>query len=148
MKRAYFGCGPPGRGVWARRGFTLLELIVVITIIGILGAMVVVRVAGYTAKAQKAKVEHDLKAIIHVAELIQASTGRLPATLEEIRSGKTESGEETHLTLSEAKDPWGNEYLYEVDSSGRPRARCLGKDGSEGGEGDNQDFEEPKAEGQ
>src|SRR2546422_5431203 len=51
-----------------------------------------------------------------------------PQTLEELKSGKDQEGKEIGFSLGATKDPWNNEYIYEVDSSGRPHARCLGKD--------------------
>jgi general secretion pathway protein G len=137
--------GKQTRRSWARRGFTLLELIVVITIIGILGTMVVVKVGGWAGKARVAKIKQDLKAIISAAEMYQVSTGRYPQTLEELKSGKAPDGTDIGSSIEQTKDPWNNEYLFEIGPDGKPRARCLGMDGTEGGEGDNKDYEEPEA---
>ncbi len=129
-----------------RKGFTLLELIVVITIIGILGTMVVVKVGGWTSKAKEAKIKNDLKSIIDAAEMWQAATGRYPESLEELKGGKTIDGEDTGIKVENTKDPWSNEYLYELSTDGSPRVRCLGADGMEGGDGDNKDYEMPQVE--
>lgn len=46
----------------------------------------------------------------------------------------------------EPRDPWGREYLYELGEDG-PVVRCLGKDGREGGEGEDADRTYPPVEG-
>jgi general secretion pathway protein G len=126
-----------------RRGFTLLELIVVITIIGILGTLVVVKVSGYTSTARVAKIKNDLKAIARAAEMYYAQSGQYPQSLEELKTGRNEPGQEMDALLKETKDPFGNDYYYELDSSGRPRVYTLGRDGTQGGEGENKDYYEP-----
>ena len=134
-----------GRRRLLEAGFTLLELIVVITIIGILGTLVVVRVASMPERARQTKIKTDLQSIIHAAELYQASCGSVPQTLEELKSGKCSDGTDSGISLGDTKDPWNNEYLYEVGSDGKPHVRCLGRDNQEGGEGENADREYPEA---
>lgn len=143
--------GSPNGLALARKGFTLLELIVVITIIGILGTLVVVRVAGVGGQARITKIKYDIHAIAEAAEMMYAQTGRYPQTLEEVKSGNPggagSADQKASITVEKTKDPWNNEYIYELDSSGKPHVRCLGRDGAQGGEGDDLDYEYPDAEG-
>ena len=129
-------------GTRKRQGFTLLELIVVITIIGLLGTFVVVKVQTVIPETQKTKIKHDLEAIVEAAEMYYYMNGSYPTSLDELSSGKTEDGDPT-IGLEKTADPWNNSYEYEL-VEGKPKAHCYGKDGELGGEGDDTDYEYPK----
>lgn len=126
-------------------GFTLLELIVVITIIGILSTFVVLKTAGWAGKTRVTKANSDLDTIIQAADIFDTQTGRYPETLEEMVNAKDEQGNPINCLDKYPKDPWNHEYIYELQS-GRPHVKCLGADGQEGGEADNRDLERPEAE--
>jgi len=115
-----------------RRGFTLLELIVVITIIGLLGTIVVVNVRGLGPTARRTKIDADLKNILRVSEMLYHAEGRYPETIEEMVNATDENGNPKIARLEEfPKDPWGGEYIYEV-IEGQPQVKCLGADEQEG----------------
>ena len=130
-----------GRRKKCRPAFTLIELIVVITIIGILGTFVVMRAARWPVEVRKTKVRNDLKTIIQAADLYKIANGSYPSSIDELRSPR-ETGSAAEPYLKEAIDPWMRPYLYEVLPDGKPRAWCLGRDGVEGGEGEDADAEE------
>ena len=123
-------------------GFTLLELIVVITIIGLLGTLVVTKVVPILFKANRTKVETDLRAIVEAAKQLYATTGSFPEALEDMVNPE-EDGQELPGLEEYPKDPWGNEYRYEL-RDGKPVAYCYGKDDQEGGEGDDADLQYPR----
>jgi general secretion pathway protein G len=127
------------------RGFTLLELVVVITIIGILGTMVVVKVSTLPGIARAETVKRDLRQIAAAAGMIHTFTGEWPAALEDLRDPRGPDGEKLPKPEGDLKDPWGREYLYELGEDG-PIVRCLGKDGREGGEGEDADLAYPPPE--
>ncbi len=146
--RGAFGDSGKQRSALRRKrrtgAFTLLELIVVITIIGILGTVVVVKVQGWVWRAKEMKIKNDLKSIVDAAEQYHLVAGTYPGSLEEMKPGaKLPDGSEVPGTIENSKDPWGNEYIFEMGQDGKPQARCLGKDQTEGGEGENRDYQYP-----
>ena len=131
-----------------REGFTLLELIVVITIIGIFATAVVMNVGGMTGKARIAAAKQDLRSIHAAAESINTQTGRYPESIDECVNPVDEStGQKIPYTLQKyPKDPWGEEYIYEM-RDGEPVVICYGRDAAEGGEGEDADLYYPESAG-
>ena len=131
------------RRTLAKKGFTLLELIVVITIIGLLGTLVVTKVAPILFRANKTKIISDQKTIYNTAKIIYTTSGGWPESIDEMVNPVDQDGTEMEGLEEMPRDPWGNEYEYEL-RDGKPVIICLGRDANTGGEGDDQDYEYPE----
>ncbi|MFN9571538.1 MAG: type II secretion system major pseudopilin GspG [Betaproteobacteria bacterium] len=104
------------------RGFTLIEIMVVITILGILAALIVPRVVGRTDDARIGAAKQDIASIMQALKLYRLDNGRYPTTEQGLRALIERPGTEPqpanwkqggYLERSSVpKDPWGKEYQY------------------------------------
>jgi general secretion pathway protein G len=125
------------------RGFTLLELMVVLLILTLLATIAAPRVTQYLrkAKAQTAKIQVD--ALSAAVDSFHLDTGRFPTSDEGLkalmdRPADTATWDGPYLKKRESLiDPWGHPYLYRNPGQhGEYDVYSLGSDNREGGEGD------------
>jgi len=115
-------------------GFTLVEIMVVIVILGLLATLVARNVIGASDEARETKAKTDTRAIADAVRMFRARTGKLPDTLEELAT-KDEKGRSELEELPD--DPWGNPYqLVEGDTPREFMVISWGPDGSENTEDD------------
>ena len=127
------------------RGLTLLELLIVITILGILVSMVAPRLAGQTEKARRARAEADVKGAIALAlDLFETDTGKYPTSEQGVTALRTQpTGVDNWkgpYLKQDPKDPWGHPYHYKLPGERNPQDYDLFSVGPDGAEGTSDDI--------
>jgi general secretion pathway protein G len=132
-----------------QRGFTLIEIMVVVVIIGILGALVVPKLMGKPGEARITAAKVDIASLMQALKLYKLDNQRYPTTeqglkslVEKPSSGPAANGWKTGGYVDKLpKDPWGNPYQYLAPGvKGEVDLFSLGADGLPGGTGDDADI--------
>ncbi len=124
-----------------RRGFSLVEIMIVIVIIGLLAGVVTINVRSYLIKAKQNTARHEIATIQQALDLFYGAYDRYPTNEEGIAILTEPTKKLVQPPLpSLPLDPWGNEYQYNSLSSSTYEIICFGADGKEGGEGADADI--------
>jgi len=127
-----------------RKGFTLIEVLVVVVILGILATVIVPRIMGRPEEARRTKAMMDIKSIETSLNLYRIDSGSFPTTEQGLRAlvEKPTTGVIPRKWRIDGylkklpKDPWGGDYVYiSPGSSGDYDLSSYGPDGEKGGEG-------------
>ena len=103
-----------------RKGFTLVELLIVIIIIAVLAAIAIPKFANSSTRGKESSLKANLKLYRNAVELFKNDTGAYPAALTDLTattapaSGKDSAGSSTSITSTDWKGPYLN--MQEVDS--------------------------------
>ncbi|MEE9371121.1 MAG: type II secretion system major pseudopilin GspG [Sedimentisphaerales bacterium] len=126
----------------ARFGFTMIELMAVLIILGLLATVLVRNFMGQTDKARVTTTKTNLKILHQAITQFKMETGRLPTEDEGLLALIEQPSDieiwESYLDTTDIpKDAWGNDFIYELyPESGKPFViKSFGADGEEGGEG-------------
>ncbi|MDZ4753902.1 MAG: type II secretion system protein GspG [Phycisphaerae bacterium] len=122
------------------RGFSLLEVLVAVTIVAILAAVVVPRVWRQVFKANAAKAKADATTIATQIKIYMTQNG-MSSVPPDFELTELTSGADPLLEPNALKDPWGNTYMLRLPGEGRDfDVMSYGADLQLGGEGDNADI--------
>lgn len=134
------------------RGFTLIELMVVIVILSLLAVLVGPKIIGRSDDAKVADAKVQIRNIETALKLYKLDSGNFPSTEQGLQAlvAKPTTGKIPNNYKSEGylenknvpKDPWGNDYIYlSPGEHGDYDLSSYGADGARGGEGKNADIE-------
>ena len=129
------------------RGFTLIELMIVVVILGLLATIIMPRILNRPEQARRVKAKIDIRNIESALALFKTDTGRFPTTsegLEVLVTNPGIKGYNADAYLDKVPlDPWGNRYIYVCPGlqSKDYDLESYGKDGEDGGADDNADIE-------
>ena len=129
----------------SQRGFTLLELLVVMVIIGLLSAYVGPKVFGQIGKSETKIAKAQIEAIVKGLEQYRIDAGHYPSADQGLAALMVAPAAEAkwagpYMAKALPQDPWGRPYLYRVPGEhGDCDVFSLGRDGQPGGEGEDAD---------
>lgn len=128
------------------RGFTLLELLVVVAIIGLLVAYVGPRYVSQIGKSETAAARAQIDALAKALDTFRLDTGHYPSTAQGLAALRIRPASEArwngpYLQKDVPADPWGKPYVYRVPGTkGDYDLLSYGRDGAPGGNGENADI--------
>lgn len=146
MKMALDAAEDPRAFVSFERGFTLIELMVVVIIIGLLAALVAPKFFGKVEQSRVKAAQAQIELFGAALDQYRLDVGKYPVTADglealRVKSGNSENWSGPYLKKEIPGDPWGHKYLY--TSPGEHDDYDIvsyGADGKAGGEGEDQDI--------
>lgn len=117
-----------------KAGFTLIEVLLVVVIIGILVGIAIPRLGGRVRQAQVAAAEADVNNIGMALRLYEVDNGTYPPNLQALinKPGNAPNWRGPYLEKGLPKDPWGNDYIYQFPGTRNPHSYDLKSYGPDG----------------
>jgi general secretion pathway protein G len=128
-----------------RGGYTLLEILLVLVLIGMVAALAVPRLLGGAARARRARATSDLQTLAQALERYRLDAGTYPPTLDALAAAPVAVAGSAAWRAGGylervPRDPWGAAYVYTTQEN-RYVLRSLGADHAPGGDGEDADLD-------
>ena len=127
----------------AARGFTLVELLLVLVILALIGSLVLPGIIGKAEGAKVKAAQSQIQRLSMAVESYYLDTGRTPDSLDQLvdERGDAAGWNGPYVKKSSLQDPWGRDYVYEYPGEhGDFDIFSYGADGQPGGEDNNADI--------
>lgn len=134
-----------GRFKRKEKGFTLIEMLIVMVILGLLAALVGPRMFGKVGKSRQNAAKAQISLFETALDTYRLDTSKYPTTEQGLQALRTKPGDVErwdgpYLPKNVPLDPWGHAYEYRSPGEhGDCDIISLGADGTAGGEGENED---------
>lgn len=129
-----------------QRGFTLLELLVVLVVLGLLAGIVGPKYFNQLGRSEAKVARTQIESLVKALDIYRLEVGRYPSSEQGLLALVAAPSDETRWTgpylqkSAVPQDPWGRDYLYRSPGENAEyELLTLGKDGQPGGEGENAD---------
>ncbi|MCY1285432.1 Type II secretion system protein G [compost metagenome] len=128
---------------WPVRGFTLLELLVVLVVLGLLAGIVAPKYFNQLGKSEAKVARAQIEGLVKALDIYRLEVGHYPSTEQGLQALVSAPSDESkwagpYLQKGVPQDPWGRDYLYRAPGeNGDYDLLSMGKDGQPGGDGEN-----------
>lgn len=125
-----------------QHGFTMMELLIVIVILGLLASLVAPKFFGQLGKAERGTAVSQMAAFETALDTYRLDIGQYPQSLGELRKSSHPRWDGPYLPKDIPMDPWGNEYVYKIPGEDGKSYTLMsyGADGKLGGSDNNADI--------
>jgi general secretion pathway protein G len=124
------------------KGFTMIELLIVMVILGLLASLVAPKFFNKLSTAERGIAATQMSAFETALDTYRLDLGKYPKSLEDLRTSTESRWDGPYLPKAIPLDPWGNPYVYtSPGKDGKPyELKSFAADGKEGGEEANEDI--------